>query len=319
MLVPVILSGGMGARLWPLSHSERPKPFLDMPDGQSLIQKAFIRAGLVQSAGHIITVTNVKWVGQTWDAYQNIQSPLSLSRDMKHHFLLEPCPRNTAGAIALAAQYAQQHLAPLLRNDITLLILPADHLIDDIDAFCQAIHQTQKLANQDKLVTLGIKPDRPHTQYGYIRAKGHNVVSFVEKPDLATAQSYLAAGDYVWNAGIFCMKASVYLNELNLNKSPFGQQIGAQAATSIQHGQFSQTDKALTSLDLSGTGFENMPNISADYAVFERSDNIAVVPCDMGWSDMGAWQDLIDLFPDNPIIAKYYLQHKKAKAQIYVR
>ncbi len=277
MIIPVILSGGVGARLWPLSREAHPKPFIKLDDGQSLLQKTYQRAIDVSHTDEVITVTNRDLFFYTKDEFDAVQAPVK-----QNTFLLEPVGRNSTAAIAVAAHYAVAHYGA----QCMLLVMPADHLIDDIDAFSQAISHAAELAKQDKLVTFGIKPTAPETGFGYIEASGNAVTRFVEKPDHQTAESYLAAGNFYWNAGIFCMKAEHFINELALHCPD----IAAQASACIKAADHSQGD-GWQQYELQLEAFEKIRDISVDYAVFEKSENLAIVPCDIGWSDIGSWTE----------------------------
>ena len=200
--------------------------------------------------------------------------------------ILEPCARNTAPAIALAALKAMDN-----GEDPLLLILAADHLISDVTAFHKAIEQAQTLAEQDKLVTFGIQPQSAHTGYGYIEAeeksKPSSVKRFIEKPDLATAESYLSAGNFFWNSGMFLFKASAYIKEL----ARFSPEMLSSCKQSLE--------KAVIDLDFVRVDpelFEQSPSDSIDYAVMEKTDKAMVVPLDAGWSDVGSWSSLWEAF-----------------------
>ena len=179
LIIPVILSGGIGSRLWPLSREAHPKPFIKLGDGESLLQKTYKRAAIVSTSEEIITVTNRELFYYTKDEFEGINF-----YGKKNIFLLEPVRRNSTAAIATAAQYALDQHGP----DCILLVMPADHLVDDLDAFDHAVSRAEKLAIQGMLVTFGIKPTSSETGYGYILADGHKVQKFVEKPDRQTRQ-----------------------------------------------------------------------------------------------------------------------------------
>jgi mannose-1-phosphate guanylyltransferase len=204
-LIPVILSGGAGTRLWPVSREQHPKPFIRLADGLSLLQKSFLRAKGLPEVVEVLTVTNRDLFFKTADEYREtgpIPMPLG--------FILEPQGRNTAPAIAAAAITIYQQYGP----DAVMLFLTADHLIADVKAFTQAVHTAVKLAESGKVTTFGIKPEAPETGYGYIESEGNVVKRFVEKPDLKTAQSYVDSGKYLWNSGMFCMTAKTAMTEL---------------------------------------------------------------------------------------------------------
>lgn len=280
-LIPTILCGGAGSRLWPISRELHPKPFIRLPDGQSLLQKAFVRGAALPHVAQVLTVTNRELFFKTEDEFRAV-NPAGLSTA----FVLEPFGRNTAAAVAAAAlQVAERHGA-----DAQLLILAADHLISDQAAFAAAVARAQQLANQGKLVTFGIQPDAPETGYGYIEAQGHEVLRFVEKPSLDKAQEYLASGRYLWNSGMFCFSAGTVLREMEQHCPDILATTRACLAQSrkAEGAGFSQ-------LELDATAFAAVPDNSIDYALMEKSRNVAVVPCAIGWSDIGSWTALGDL------------------------
>ena len=203
MLVPVILCGGAGSRLWPLSREQHPKPFIKLHDGQSLLQKAYLRArGL--GIAHLLTITNRELFFKVEDEYH-----LYPKQDIHHHYILEPVARNTAAAVVMAALYVQKYLG----DDAQLLVLAADHLIQHEDAFQEAVLQARCLAEEGKMVTFGITPNYPETGFGYIEAAGHKVLRFKEKPSVDVAESYLARGNFYWNSGMFCLPVAAFLNQ----------------------------------------------------------------------------------------------------------
>ncbi|MEK7811605.1 MAG: sugar phosphate nucleotidyltransferase, partial [Pseudomonadota bacterium] len=208
-LIPTILCGGAGSRLWPVSRETHPKPFIRLADGQSLLQKAWLRGAVLPQAVETMTVTNRELFFKTEDEYREVTC-IPDNKAFTNRFILEPFGRNTAPAIAAAAlQVAQAH-----GKDACLLVLAADHLIADQDSFAKAVASAMQLAAQGKLVTFGIKPDMPETGYGYIEADGNTVKRFVEKPNLDTAKEYVASGRFLWNSGMFCFQAGVMLQEM---------------------------------------------------------------------------------------------------------
>ncbi|MEN9865837.1 MAG: hypothetical protein RL748_1427, partial [Pseudomonadota bacterium] len=207
-IIPVILSGGVGARLWPVSRELHPKPFMQLADGQSLLQKAFVRAAKLPNVVDILTVTNRDLYFKTEDEYRAV-NPESVPTS----FILEPFGRNTAPAMALAALA----VAEMYGENAQLLVLPADHLISNSDAFGLAVARASQLAQDGFLVTFGITPSNPETGFGYIEADGERVKRFVEKPSLEKATEYLASGNYLWNAGMFCFQAGTFLAEMALH------------------------------------------------------------------------------------------------------
>jgi len=279
-LIPVILCGGAGSRLWPVSREMHPKPFIRLSDGQSLLQKAFMRGAQLREVSEILTVTNRELFFKTEDEYREVNS----SR-LPTSFLLEPFGRNTAAAVAAAAL----HVAAK-QPDAHLLILAADHLIADQPAFAEAVEAARQLAEAGSLVTFGIQPDAPETGYGYIEAEGSRVLRFVEKPDAATAAAWLETGRFYWNSGMFCFKASTMLEEMRQHCA------GILDAVQVCLAQSRCAEgKGFTQCELAADLFEKVPEDSIDYAVMEKSDRVAVVPSDIGWSDIGTWSALVDL------------------------
>ena len=279
MLIPVILSGGAGTRLWPVSRRAHPKPFMAMPDGETLLGKTLARALRVAPAdAPVLTVTGRDYLYVTRDEYARV-APAAAAR---HRYLLEPAGRNTAPALLLAALYLEQEVG----TDAVMLVLAADHLIRDVDAFAQAVAQAQALAEQDYLVTFGIAPTRPETGYGYIEqgaalpGGGHEIERFVEKPDLETARDYLARGTFLWNSGMFCFRARTLL-AVAAETCP-----DVLAAARACHAAIREQGPAI---ELPRDEFKAMPDISIDYAVMERASRRAVVPARFDWSDVGSW------------------------------
>jgi mannose-1-phosphate guanylyltransferase len=279
--IPVILCGGSGSRLWPVSRELHPKPFIRLEDGQSLLQKAFLRAACLPEVAEILTVTNRELFFKTEDDYREINRA-----DLGMSFILEPFARNTAPAIAAAVlQVARQH-----GDDALLLVLPADHLIADEAAFGKAVAKAAELAREGRIVTFGIQPDRPETGYGYIEAQGQEVVRFVEKPALDKAREYLACGNYLWNSGMFCFSAGTMRREMERHCPD----LLVAAAACFEQSRFAQ-GKGFSEVELDAQSFGQVPDISIDYAVMEKSGSMAVVPCNIGWNDIGSWNALGDL------------------------
>ena len=283
-LIPTILCGGAGSRLWPVSRELHPKPFIRLADGQSLLQKAWLRGAVLPDVVEVLTVTNSELFFKTEDEYREVAG--AANKGLANSFILEPFGRNTAPAIAAAAlQAAQVH-----GDDAILLVLPADHLIADQSAFAQAVIQSTQLAQQGKLVTFGIQPETPETGYGYIEANGNSVSRFVEKPSIEKAQEYVASGRYLWNSGMFCFAAGTMLREMEQHCP---QILAATRACMNQSRK--AVGKGFTQVELDPGTFKQVPDDSIDYAVMEKSSNVAVVPCSIGWSDIGSWSALGDL------------------------
>lgn len=283
-LIPTILCGGAGSRLWPVSRELHPKPFIRLADGQSLLQKAYLRGAALADVTEILTVTNRDLLFKTADEYKEVIA--ATDKPLGNSFILEPFGRNTAPAIAAATlQVAATH-----GDDALLLVLAADHLIADQPAFAQAVAQAKQLAAQGKIVTFGIRPEAPETGYGYIEADGNTVLRFVEKPSLKNAQEYLNSGRYLWNSGMFCFSAGVMLREMEQYCPNI---LAATRACMVQSRKTTGTD--FTQIELNPDIFDQVPDDSIDYAVMEKSKNIAVVSCSIGWSDIGSWNALGDL------------------------
>jgi mannose-1-phosphate guanylyltransferase / mannose-6-phosphate isomerase len=280
-LIPTILCGGAGSRLWPVSRETHPKPFMQLQDGESLLQKAFLRAANLVDTSEILTVTNRDLFFKTEDAYREVNtSHLTTS------FILEPFGRNTAAAIAAAVlQIEKTHGA-----DAILLVLAADHLISDQPAFQAAVKTACVLAQSGKLVTFGIEPDSPETGFGYIEADGNKVIRFVEKPNLAKAKEYLASGRFYWNSGMFCFTAGTMLAAMKL----LCPEILNATRVCIEVSRNAKSD-GLGQLALDPKLFDLVPEDSIDFAVMEKADNLAVVPCKIGWSDIGSWSAMSDV------------------------
>jgi mannose-1-phosphate guanylyltransferase/mannose-6-phosphate isomerase len=280
-LIPTILCGGAGSRLWPISREMHPKPFIRLADGQSLLQKAFLRGAQLPDVAEVLTVTNRELLFKTEDEYGEVNVA-----KLPASFILEPFGRNTAAAIAAATLQVEKKYGA----SAIMLVLAADHLIADQPAFEQAVIAATKLAAAGKLVTFGIEPESPETGYGYIEADGNTVVRFVEKPSLDKAQEYLASGRFLWNSGIFCFAAGTMLAEMAKHCPDI------LAATKICTDQSRLAEgKNFTQLDLEAESFRSIPDLSIDYAVMEKSTEVAVIPCSIGWSDIGSWTALGDL------------------------
>jgi mannose-1-phosphate guanylyltransferase/mannose-6-phosphate isomerase len=283
-LVPVILSGGAGTRLWPVSRSAYPKPFMRMADGESLLYKTLDRALRAADGGPVLTVTGRDYYFLTRDEYAH--HPRAAAPSLP--FLLEPMGRNTAPAIALAAMYTMEHSGA----DAALLVLPADHLIRDADAFAADARRAHALAQEGYLVTFGIKPTAPETGFGYIRMGGalahaaREIDAFVEKPDRDTAQKYLASGDYVWNSGMFCFRADALLETM---------QATCPDVLAAARACFAQARKRESPVEFDKDAFAALPDISIDYAVMERAARRAVVPASFDWSDIGSWKAVSEI------------------------
>lgn len=276
---PVVLSGGAGSRLWPASRESHPKPFMKLADGESLLEKTYRRAA--ELGKEVLSVTN--------SDYYFLSRDEQAKANILGSFLLEPCGRNTAPAIALAAHYIADQHGP----DAIMLVLAADHLIQDQMAFAVAVDQAVELAKMDNLVTFGIIPKTPEVGFGYIErgavlGPGNRVERFVEKPDSATAQRYLESGRFLWNSGMFCFKAIVLLEELAKHSPEVAGPVDV-----CWHAM--KQSKELKMAEIPREFFSIVPDISIDYAVMEKSNKVAVIPGDFGWSDIGSWNAMRDL------------------------
>ena len=259
----VILTGGVGSRLWPLSRKSRPKQYLEIFEGKSLFEMTVERNSHL--ANKVMVVGNIdnhqlsgKVMDKTNTSYVNI---------------VEATPRNTAAAIAFAAFASNP-------EDI-LIITPSDHIIDQMENYNQAISEAVSKANEGFIVTFGVIPTKPETGYGYIEAEGDNVISFREKPNETTAKEFIAKGNFLWNSGMFCFRASVLLEELK-QFQPDVYEKSKEVWEACKEG--------FLDLDLS----MQIPSISIDYAVMERSKKIKVVPASFSWSDLGSFESVYD-------------------------
>lgn len=286
MLVPVILSGGAGSRLWPVSREGHPKPFIKLSDGLTLLQKTALRGARLAEAGALLTVTNREYYFKTRDDMAVLAAELPSC-----HYLLEPVGRNTATAVLLAAFQVRESWGP----DAVMLVLAADHLIEQQENFSAAVENAAKMAKLGYLVTFGIRPTEPHTGYGYIEmgvpleATAHAVSSFKEKPTFDVAKGYLASGHYVWNSGMFCFTAASLLATAQRVAPELFE--AAAACWDASH----KGDMLPDALELDRATLAACPDISIDYAIMERADNVAVVPAGFDWSDIGAWDAIGDL------------------------
>jgi len=276
-IVPVVLSGGAGTRLWPLSRSRRPKQLLSLTAAETMLQLTVQRTPADAGFAEPLIVAN----GAHADM---IEDQLAEAGAINPLLILEPVGRNTAPAIALAA------LA--LAADQPMLVMPSDHVIADVDAFRAAVQAALPLTEQGWLVTFGITPDQPETGYGYIKRAEpigpgvHRVERFVEKPDAATARAYLEEGGYSWNGGIFLFTAGALIAALAAHAPDILSAARAAMDGALHEGRRIYPD---------ARAFAASPSEAIDYAVMEKADKVAVVPVEMGWSDVGSWDALHNL------------------------
>ncbi len=283
-LVPVILSGGSGTRLWPLSRELYPKQFLPLVGERTMVQETALRVAGLPQLGAAIVVCNEEHRFMMAEQLRQVGvTPQAI--------VLEPIGRNTAPAVALAALAALEQAGE--GDDPLLLVLPADHVILDVAAFQRAVTDAMPAAREGRLVTFGIVPTAPETGYGYIR-KGTGtsavvpVAEFVEKPDAARAAAFLASGEYLWNSGMFLFTARRYLEELGRLAPAMLEACRRSLAGASRDLDFTRLPKDL---------FAACPSDSIDYAVMEETDAAAVIPLDAGWSDVGSWASLQDALP----------------------
>ncbi len=285
-ILPVILLGGSGTRLWPISRKNHPKQFLNLMGDQTLLQATLSRLEGLENLESSIVVCNE---AHRFTAAEQLAEMYRELGDI----ILEPVGRNTAPAVAISALRALEK-----HDDALLLVLPADHVIQDTIAFQKAIQVAIDAANQNSLVTLGIVPDKPETGYGYIKCGElindtslsgsllYKVERFVEKPNKEKAESYIKSGDYFWNSGMFLFKASVFLKELE----KFQPEILASCKTSLE-----KSEHDLDFIRLNKEAFEHCPSDSIDYAIMEKTNNAVTVPLEAGWNDIGSWDALWEI------------------------
>jgi len=280
MIIPVILSGGSGTRLWPLSRKQCPKQYLPLVGDNTMLQETILRLSGLDNLVDPIIICNADHRFLVAEQCQQI--------DIKNPtILLEPVGRNTAPAIAAAALQSLKQI-----DDAVLLVLSADHVIQDVEAFHQAINIASNQAQAGKLAIFGVVPTDANTGYGYIKSSKANndgaykVKEFVEKPDLQTAQTYLGQGNYLWNSGMFMFKAATLINELITHSPEIVTPVNDAVNNAEQDLDFIRLDKQ---------AFESSPSDSIDYALMEKSDNVVVVPLDALWNDIGTWSALNDI------------------------
>lgn len=271
----IMLCGGSGTRLWPISRTLMPKQFVKLFDDKSLFELTIERNSKI--CDEIFIVSNAE---QYFLALDQIESNSKLNIQ-NSKFLLEPIGRNTAPAIALACM--------ALDKDEIVLVTPSDHLIKDEREYEKVLSQAKELATEDNLVTFGITPTFAETGFGYIEAKGFDVKAFHEKPDFETATKYLDAGNYYWNSGMFCFKAGIFLEELQ----KYSPQV-YEACEKALDSRVKQENDGKLLIRIKHDDMNAIPEDSIDYAVMEKSDKVKVIPSDIGWSDVGSFDALYD-------------------------
>ena len=268
----IILAGGGGTRLFPLSRTCFPKQFMKIGGDLSLLAQTVLRFMPVAKAADMVIVTNQEYI-------HHVKAELAACGATDAHILLEPVGRNTAPAIALAVRYCQDELGA--GGNEVLFVTPSDHIIRQVDLFVQAVRQAEEMAKQENIVTFGIKPDKPEIGYGYIEAgeacgPGYMVTSFKEKPDQVTAEEYVAAGSYYWNSGMFAFTIGHFMQELKEYQPEIYQLVSKPYADILVQ-------------------FAAMPNISIDYAIAEKSKQVVTIPLAAYWNDIGSWDAIYDV------------------------
>ena len=284
-LIQTILSGDPNFRFWPKPGEAQPKAFIRLNDGQTLLQKAFLRGHHLIGLTEVLTVTNRELFFSSEDEYREVNA-----RTVPTNFILEPVGRGTAAAlIAAALQVAQTH-----GGDALMLVLPADHLIERQDVFEAAMAQAFSMAEQGQWVALGVKPTGPETAYDYFELKDQRVTRLHTQPDLAQAKVMAASGHHVWNTGIYCVSAATLLGQA----SAHAPELVAAVQNCLQHSRAS-SGRGVSQLVLDASTFGLVPHVSIEEAVLQASSQVALVTCDMAWSDIGQWAELGELtMPD---------------------
>ena len=292
MLIPVVLSGGSGTRLWPVSREGHPKPFMRMPSGATLLQGTYERAAALAPGCEILTITNRDYYFLSRDEFQRARTTAACPR-----FILEPSGRNTAPAVAIAALY----IKAVHGEQALALVMPADQLILKTDAFQLATARAAQAAEAGELVTFGIEPDRPETGFGYIEVGApagieavYEVKRFVEKPDAAKARAFVDSRSFLWNSGMFCFRAAAMLREL-AEHAPDVLRTAQECCERLL-----QDEPLAEYLELPREPFMRCPSVSIDVAVMEKAKRVKVVRSDIGWSDVGSWEAVSRLLqPDD--------------------
>jgi len=269
----IVLAGGRGTRLWPLSRERFPKQFLKLIDGKSLLECTYRRAIALAGAQDVVTVTSADFLFLTKEIAESVDPKLTES------IIAEPVGKNTAPAVGLAVKYISEKLQG--SPDEPLLVLTSDHIIEPLEKFVDYMKLGMLAAEEGYLVTFGIKPTRPETGFGYIQMGEtmngfHKAKRFVEKPDLETAQKYLNDGSYCWNSGMFGFTTATFLEELSVYQPQIYE---------LLYGSFEDVVR----------NFEKMPSTSMDYAIMEKSSRVVVIPMELSWSGVGSWDSYYDV------------------------
>lgn len=285
-IIPIILCGGCGSRLWPYSRELNPKPFIRLPSGRSLFQLSLIRAQKLATLNEIIIIINQENFFLAQDQCAEL--------DEKYHvtFILEPTPRDTAAAITAGAKYIHEHY----KMSVNTVVLAADHVIKNEDCLVDCCFEKGLELCQNKIVIFGIQPDHPSNAYGYIEYKENQVINFIEKPDLNKAQQFIDMGSYLWNSGILLFKNQLFLDEIK-NYSPELLELVNQSLNDAEK----YKNERLEQIILNKKPYQTIEKISIDYILLEKSKKLAVIMLDkIGWSDVGSWDNF----------AKHFLTHQ---------
>src|SRR5690606_13087914 len=294
-MIPVVLSGGAGTRLWPVSREAFPKPFMRLGNGPSLLQRTLSRAAPLAD-GHACIVTNEAYAFKTRDEIAAVKGLASVRTTQ----LLEPTGRNTAPAVAVAALWARS-----IDPEGVMLVLPADHLIPDEAAFQTAARAAEAIARQGEIVLFGIHPTGPETGFGYLELGealgngGYRVARFTEKPSAEKAAEFVASGRFAWNSGMFCFSVPTILKAFREHAPDVldaAEKVWAAAREAAGQGEAAGTSAA-TEIPHAAEAFAATPDISIDYAIMERADHVVAVRAGFGWSDIGSWRAIAEQLP----------------------
>lgn len=280
ILIPTILCGGAGSRLWPLSRYQYPKPFITLFGDQSLLQNTAKRALALPYVEEIVTVTHDDLLFLALEQYEGI-----VPDTVNQHFILEPEGRDTAGAAIAAALHIQAQFG----DGALMLLMPADHMIEGEDALYEAVISASELAYAGKIVLFGIKPHSAATKFGYIEADGHLIKRFIEKPDHTMAEKYIADGQYFWNSGMMCAEVGSFLKAVQQH---CGEMLEIVRRSLMLGSIYDDAQSSRTLLHQDH--YRHIEKISIDYALLEKAENLAFVACDFSWSDMGTWSAISD-------------------------